>query len=181
MKDERGPSEMLRLVVSVHRRRRLLKGGIVALALIAGGFAAPGTPARADPLGVIGGETLDVTADTLDVNVDKGTAVLKGDVKAKLGDLEVLCPKVEVRYDEAPRVRWARGTGGVTARVKGIEARASVVEVDVARRRVKLSGGVRLTRGRGWLRAQYATIDIATRKVSLRGVKGSIPVEPPAR
>jgi len=165
----------------VQGRRRFSRGGILALALVAGGFAVPGTPAHADPLGVIAGETLDVKADTLDVDVDKGTAVLQGDVRAQLGDLVVLCPKVEVRYDKAPRVRWARGTGGVTARVKGIEARASVVEVDVARRRVKLSGGVRLTRGRGWLRAKYATIDIATRKVSLRGVKGSIPVEAPAR
>lgn len=167
--------------MSVQGRRRFFRGSILALALVAVLFAVPGTPARADPLGVIAGETLDVTADTLNVDVDKGTAVLQGDVRAKLGNLVVLCPKVEVRYDKAPRVRWARGTGGVTARVKGIEAKASVVEVDVARRRVKLSGGVRLTRGRGWLRAQYATIDIATRKVSLRGVKGSIPVEAPAR
>lgn len=172
---------MVRLVVSVHARRRLIRGGLLALALVAGGFAVPGTPARADPLGVIGGQTLDVTAQTLDVDVNKGTAVLQGDVRAQLGDLVVLCPKVEVRYDQAPHVRWARGTGGVTARLKGIEAKASVVEVDVARRRVKLSGGVRLTRGRGWIRAQYATIDIATRKVSLRDVKGSIPVEAPAR
>ncbi len=181
MEDGHKPSEMLGLEVSVHGRRRLLRGGFLALALVASGFVAPGTPAHADPLGVIGGQTLDVTADTLDVDVSKGSAVLQGDVRAKLGDLVVLCPKVEVRYDQAPHVRWARGTGGVTARVKGIEAKASVVEVDVARRRVKLSGGVRLMRGRGWLRAQYATIDLSTRKVSLRGVKGSIPVQAPSR
>jgi lipopolysaccharide export system protein LptA len=137
--------------------------------------------AQADPLAVVAGETLDVKADKLDVDIVKGTAVLEGGVRAKMGELEVLCPKVEIRYDEAPKVRWAKGSGGVRARMKGIEAAANSFEVDVARRTFKLGGGVRLTRGRGWVTADNATIDIATRKVTLNDVKGSIPVEPPAR
>lgn len=141
-----------------------------------------GTPAaQGDPLLVVAGETLDVTATKLDVDIEKGTAVLEGNVSARMGELEVLCPKVEVRYDEAPKVRWARGSGGVRAKVKGIEATASSVELNVARRTVKLSGGVRLSRGRGWVKAESASIDLATRKVTLNEVKGSIPVEPPAR
>jgi hypothetical protein len=107
--------------------------------------------------------------------------VLEGSVRAKMGELEVLCPKVDIRYDEAPKVRWARGSGGIKARMKGIEAAASSVEVDVARRTVKLGGGVRLSRGRGWVQADTASIDLSTRKVTLHDVKGSIPVEPPAR
>ena len=141
----------------------------------------PRAPAQADPLAVVAGEALDVTAERLHVNVDQGTAVLKGKVHARLGELEVHCPKVEIRYDEAPKVRWARGTGGVVATVRGIEARAKVFEVDVAKRKVKLAGGVHLTRGRGWVKAEFATINLATRKVSLQQVKGSIPVEPPRR
>ncbi len=162
-------------------RRHLVQSLIGAAAIAAAALFVPGGAAQADPLGVIGGETLDVTAQKLDVDVDKGKAILEGDVHATLGDLRVECPKVEIRYDKAPRVRWARGTGGVTARLKGIEAKAAVVEVDVAGRRVKLSGGVRLARGRGWLKAGSATIDLNTRKVSLEDVTGSIPVETPAR
>jgi lipopolysaccharide transport protein LptA len=154
---------------------------VALLGLSVSAFAATGSPApQQDPF-VVAGETLDVKADKLDVDIQKGVAVLEGGVHAKMGELEVLCPKVDIRYDEAPKVRWARGSGGIKARLKGIEAAASSVEVDVARRTVKLAGGVRLTRGRGWVQADSATIDISTRKVTLQDVKGSIPVEPPAR
>jgi hypothetical protein len=98
-----------------------------------------------------------------------------------MGELSVTCPKVEIKYDEAPKVRWARGTGGVNANIKGIIAKAASVEVDVANRSVKLVGSVRLARGKGWVEAERAVVDIATRKVTLHEVKGSIPVEPPAR
>jgi lipopolysaccharide export system protein LptA len=162
--------------------RSVIRGLVAAAALAAAGLivSLPGE-AHSDPLAVIAGETLDVKADKLAVDIDKGTAVLEGSVRAKMGELEVLCPKVEIRYDEAPKVRWARGSGGVRARLKGIEASASSFEVDVARRSVKLVGAVRLSRGRGWVTAESATIDLSTRKVTLNEVKGSIPVEPPAR
>jgi lipopolysaccharide transport protein LptA len=137
--------------------------------------------ANAGPLGVIEGQTLDVKADKLDVDINKGTAVLEGHVTAALGELQVDCTKIEVRYDEAPKVKWAKGSGGVTARLKGIEAQATTVELDVASRTVKLSGNVRLSRGRGWVTADSAAIDITTRKVTLADVKGSIPVQAPTR
>ncbi len=133
------------------------------------------------PLGVIGGEALDVMAEKLDVDVDRGTATLNGKVRAKLGELQVECPTVDIRYDTAPNVRYAKGTKGVRAAFRDIVAKAETVEVDVAKRQLLLSGGVQLTRGRGWVKADRALIDLATHKVSLQEVTGSIPVEPPAR
>ncbi len=158
--------------------RPLLPAAALALSL-ATLTAGPGV--SADPLGVVAGEVLDVKARRLDVDVEGGTALLEGDVRAVLGGLEVLCQKVEIRYDTAPRVKWAKGSGGVTAKLKGIVATASSVELDVGKRRVDLNGGVRLTRGKGWVVAQRASIDIATLKVSLYDVKGSIPVQPPEK
>lgn len=156
---------------------------IVASASLVTLFLLNGGPslANAGPLAVIEGQTLDVKADKLDVDINKGSAVLQGHVTAGLGELQVDCEKIEVRYDEAPKVRWARGSGGVTARLKGIEAQAATVELDVASRTVKLSGNVRLSRGRGWVTAESAAIDITTRKVTLADVKGSIPVQAPTR
>jgi len=104
--------------------------------------------------------------------------VLTGNVTARLGELEVRCPTVELSYDESPRVKWAKGKGGITARFKGIEATAAAVELDAPARSVALSGGVRLSRGKGWITAERAVIDTATGKVSLQEVKGSIPVDP---
>lgn len=165
----------------IQRLRWLPRWSAILVASVVVSLLLPEPAANADPLAVIGGEALDIKADQLDVDVEKGTALLSGNVTAVMGDLTVLCPKVEIRYDQAPKVRWARGTGGVKASVKGIHASAAQVEVDVAARTVKLAGAVRLTRGKGWVEAESAAIDLATRKVTLHEVKGSIPVEPPAR
>jgi lipopolysaccharide export system protein LptA len=156
-------------------------GVLFAVALLSP-FALSGTEAaHADPLAVVEGQSLDVRADHLDVDISKGTAVLEGNVRAVLGELEVECGKIDVRYDEAPVVRYARGSKDVTVRLKGIEAKAAGLEVDVARRSVRLQGGVRVSRGRGWVTAEAAQIDLATRHVTLDAVKGSIPVQAPAR
>jgi len=124
---------------------------------------------------------LDVGADKLNVDIEKGTATLEGHVAATLGDMHVDCARIELKYDEAPKVKWAKGSGGVTAKLKGIEASAATFEVDVAHRSIKLGGGVKLSRGRGWVTADTAAIDINTRKVTLEDVKGSIPVQAPER
>jgi lipopolysaccharide export system protein LptA len=143
--------------------------------------AMPAENAGAQPLVVVDGQTLDVRADKLDVDIAKGTAVLAGKVRATLGDLEVECGRIDVRYDEAPVVRYARGSQDVTLRLKGIEARADTLEVDVTRRSVRLQGGVRMSRGKGWVTADAAQIDLNTRLVTLDSVKGSIPVQTPPR
>ena len=162
-------------------RQKMTIGMLAATLGLAGAASLHTSKAQADPLGMVAGEVLDVSAEHLDVDVSSGTARLTGDVHAKLGELEVNCDSVEIRYDESPRIKWARGTGSVVAKLKGIEARARSVEVDVAHRSVRLEGGVRLARGKGWVTAERATIDIATRKVSLESVKGSIPVQAPRR
>ncbi len=138
-------------------------------------------PAQAGTLAVVAGEVLDVSAAELSVDLSAARAVLEGDVVIGLGELKVQCPRVELGYDEAPQVKWAKGSGGVHAELRGIIADAAVVEVQVRERRVKLMGGVKLTRGRGWVHADEATIDIKTRRVTLQDVKGSIPVSAPGR
>lgn len=147
----------------------------LAMAFVAG---ASRTLAQ-DPLGAVGGEALDMQAERLDVDVEAKTAVLEGSVKLSKGALRVSCPRVDVRYDEVPHVTWVKGSGGVIADVKGVRAEAPEVELDLAKQVLELRGGVRLTRGGGWLTAERATIHIATAKVSMTDVKGSIPVSKP--
>lgn len=161
--------------VRAARRVVLLAAAGGSLALI--GPALPPSSAQAGPLAVVEGQTLDVRADSLEVDIARGAALLEGNVHAVLGDLEVDCARVEVRYDGAPNVRWAKGVGGVTARAKGFAATASALEVDVVRRSVRLEGLVRLSRGKGWVTADTATFDLNTRKIVLNEVKGSIPVQ----
>lgn len=123
---------------------------------------------------------MSVQADRLDVDVSAGEAVLTGNVSLSKGDLKVSCPRIDLRFDSTPHVSWARGSGGVAADVRGVHAEAPEVELDLQKQILDLRGGVRLTRGQGWLQAERATIDIASAKVTLTQVKGSVPV-PPAK
>jgi lipopolysaccharide export system protein LptA len=125
-----------------------------------------------------GGEPLAMTADHLELDLEAKTAVLTGHVKLGKGGLSVACPRVDVRYDQVPHVTWAKGTGGVSAEVKGIKAEAPEVELDLQSQVLELRGGVRLSRGEGWISAERASIQIATGKVSMTDVKGAIPVKP---
>jgi lipopolysaccharide export system protein LptA len=115
-------------------------------------------------------------ADRLDIDIMTGEATLTGKVTLSKGDLTVNCPRVDLRFDHAPHVAWARGSGGVTADLRGVHAEAPSVELDLSQQVLDLRGGVKLTRGQGWLTADSARIELATARVSLLQVKGSIPV-----
>jgi lipopolysaccharide export system protein LptA len=137
---------------------------------------APATLARAEILGGVGSEPVKLQADQLDIDILAGEATLTGKVTLTKGDLVVNCPRIELRFEHAPKLTWARGSGGVTADVRGVHAEAPSVELDLAKQVLDLRGGVKLTRGQGWLTADSARIDIGTAKVSLTQVKGAIPV-----
>jgi lipopolysaccharide export system protein LptA len=149
----------------------------IALAAFLAVAAAEGTLA-ADPKEG-DSEALEMAADRLDLDVEAKSAVLTGNVRLSKGALSVSCPRVEVRYDQIPHVTWLRGSGGVTAELQGIKAQAPTVELDLTRRTLDLRGGVRLTRGDGWITAEQASIQIATGKVAMTGVKGALPLPLP--
>jgi len=155
-------------------RRWPLFLGIALLALA----ASPPTATAAPPLFGADGDAIDLQADQLDVDVATGVATLTGNVSLTKGDLRVSCPRIELKFDNTPHVTWAKGSGGVAADVRGVHAEAPEVELDLGKQVLDLRGGVRLTRGQGWLQADRASIEIATAKVSLVQVKGSIPVPP---
>jgi lipopolysaccharide export system protein LptA len=152
---------------------------VVLLAMVPLSLAMQGaTPAQADPVLGSPSDPVAMQADQLEVDVGTGSAVFTGNVSLAKGDLHVSCPRIEVKFDSSPHVSWARGSGGVTADLRGVHAEAPEVELDLTKQLLELRGGVKLTRGQGWLQAEKASIDIATVKVTLAQVKGSIPVPP---
>jgi lipopolysaccharide export system protein LptA len=149
---------------------------LLALPIALAGLLAPATLARAEILGGVGPEPVKLQADQLDIDILAGEATLTGKVTLTRGDLVVNCPRIDLRFEHAPKLTWARGSGGVTADVRGVHAEAPSVELDLTKQVLDLRGGVKLTRGQGWLTADSARIEIATAKVSLTQVKGAIPV-----
>ncbi len=157
-------------------RLRHLAVSLLAAPLLAVG--APAGPAGADPLLEVGGDKVNVEAERLDVDVNAGEAVLTGKVVLSKGDLKVSCPRIDLKFNLQPHITWAKGSGGVMADVRGVHAEAPEVTLDLVKQSLELRGGVRLSRGQGWLQAEKATIDIASAKVTLTQVKGSLPVPP---
>ncbi|HMJ13884.1 MAG TPA: LptA/OstA family protein [Polyangiaceae bacterium] len=156
--------------------RRRCSAVLLAVAAVCSGAGTPAAPAAARPAPLA--QKLEVQADTLDLDVARETLTLRGNVQARLGDLELSCPSVEARYDERAQLRSARCTAGASAKMKGFSATARSIDIDVLERRVQLQGDVRVVRGTGWLRAESATVDLATKRVSLNQVRGSIPLGP---
>ena len=148
---------------------------LLVLPLAMAALLTPVTLASAEILGG-GSDPVKLEADQLDIDILRGEATLTGKVTLTKGDLVVNCPRIDLRFEHAPHLTWARGSGGVTADVRGVHAEAPSVELDLAKQVLDLRGGVKLTRGQGWLTADSARIEIATAKVSLSQVKGAIPV-----
>lgn len=130
----------------------------------------------ATPLLELSPGNVQVEAELLEVDVGNQTAILTGNVSLSKGDLLVKCPRLEVHFDNSPHVKWAKGSGGVVADVRGVHGEAPEVELDLGRQTLELRGGVRLTRGQGSLQATRTTIDLSTGKVTAHQVKASLPV-----
>jgi lipopolysaccharide export system protein LptA len=135
--------------------------------------------AEADPLLDVGKGDVSVQADLLEVDVASGMAILTGHVVLSKGDMSVKCPRVELKFDTSPHLNWAKGSGGVVADVRGVHGEAPEVELDLKKQHLELRGGVKLSRGQGWIQADKATIELSTAKVTATQVKGSIPVPKP--
>ncbi len=155
----------------------MLAFGAASLVLLTTSFAP--RKAEADPLLDMGKGDVELQADKLEVDVGAGTALLTGQVVLQKGDLSVRCPRVELKFDTTPHLDWAKGSGGVVADVRGVHGEAPEVELDLKKQVLELRGGVKLSRGQGWIQADKATIELATARVTATQVKGSIPVPKP--
>src|SRR3954447_20439689 len=87
--------------------------------------------AEADPILDVGKGDVGVQADKLEIDVAAGAAVLTGNVVLSKGDMSVRCPRVDMKFDATPHLRWAKGSGGVVADVRGVHAEAPEVELDM--------------------------------------------------
>ena len=135
--------------------------------------------ADADPLLDVGKGDVSVQADKLEVDVATGSAILTGQVVLSKGDMTVKCPRVDLKFDTSPHLNFAKGSGGDVADVRGVHGEAPEVELDLKKQDLELRGGVKLSRGQGWIEANKATIELSTGKVTATQVKGSIPVPKP--
>ena len=155
---------------------RPMRIGLALGTVVAVAIAGAGAWVKAEPLAIVDGQPVGVSADQLVVDLNKGTAVMTGNVRVERGELVVRCDRLDARYDAAPHVTWAHASGHVVASWKGMQAKATEAELHMKRRVLELRGGVKLTRAGAWLEAASAQVDFGTGKVTLDKVSGSIPL-----
>ena len=134
------------------------------------------TPAFAQTNINLGGITTDpgapveVSADSLSVDQDTGTAIFDGNVVIGQGELRIAAARAQVVYDGATGdIASFEATGGVTFANGTEAAEAQSAIYDLQNGNLVLVGEVLLTQGASALSADRMTIDVATGNAQMEG------------
>ena len=124
----------------------------------------------------LGGVTVDstaaveVTADSLAVDQETGTAVFTGNVIIGQGDLKLSAATVEVVYTEATGdIARLIAAGGVTFVTATDAAEAQNADYDLTGGTLTLSGDVLLTQGQSAISAERMVINISDGTAVMEG------------
>ncbi len=150
-------------------RRRPFIIATLALALATTGLAGFAQAQSTNlAFGVIQQDTslpVEVTADSLSVSQQDGTAIFTGNVVIIQGEMRLAAPRVLVVYAEASEGQQARiarleATGGVTLVSGPDAAEAERADYNVDDGKVFMQGNVLLTQGNSALTSERMTVDL---------------------
>lgn len=113
---------------------------------------------------------VEVTADTLAVNQQDGTAVFNGNVRVSQGEMKLAATEVLVVYSEQnSSIQRLEATGGVTL-VSGPDAAESEhAEYDIASGTIVMTSNVLLTQGANALTADKMTVNLREGTAQMNG------------
>ncbi|MFD1195212.1 LptA/OstA family protein [Seohaeicola saemankumensis] len=150
------------------RRHSLIVAALVCAVAVPGlaGFARAQSTNLA--FGVIQQDTslpVEVTADSLSVSQQDGTAIFTGNVVIIQGEMRLAAPRVLVVYAEATegqqgRIARLEATGGVTLVSGPDAAEAERADYNVDGGQVVMQGNVLLTQGGSALTSERMTVDL---------------------
>lgn len=113
---------------------------------------------------------VEVSADSLNVDQDSGTAVFAGNVVVGQGDLRLNAGQVQVVYAaETGDIAQLRASGGVTFVTATEAAEAQTADYDLTGGTLVLKGEVLLTQGASALSADEMRIDLNTGSAQMTG------------
>ncbi len=113
---------------------------------------------------------VEVTADSLSVNQENGTAIFTGNVLIGQGEMRLVAPKVLVVYKKDSKgIDRLEATGGVTLVSATDAAEAARADYDIDAGVVVLSGDVLLTQGNNALTAAKMVINLKSGTAQMGG------------
>ena len=146
------------------------KNAAVCIALA---FASPAMAQTSINLGAVSADPnapVEITADTLSVNQNTGSAVFNGNVVLGQGGLRLSAGRVQVFYNDASGdISRLSAAGGVTFVTETEAAEAAAAEYNLDAGTLVLSGDVLLTQGASAISANRMTINLSTGAAQMDG------------
>jgi lipopolysaccharide export system protein LptA len=138
-------------------------------------------PSTRPPEALAPAETLEISAESAELDPASGALRLNGRVTLQASALALSSERVEVRYatGDRARPRWIKGDGGVEARLPTTRARAQSYELDVDAHTLTLSGAIQLDLSGAAARAERAVVDTRTGRLSLQRVRATLALPTP--
>ena len=116
------------------------------------------------------GLDVEITADSLGISEQSGSAVFEGNVRISQGALHLFAPQVTVFYGEGTQdIDRIEASGGVVLSSGDSKLEAQVARYEIGSGTVALEGDVLLVRGPAAISAQAAHLDIRSGTAQLSG------------
>ena len=114
--------------------------------------------------------SVEVTAETLDVDQETGQAVFTGDVLIAQGDMRLSAPRVLVVYNtDNSAISRMEATGGVTLVSGPDAAEAQRADYTIDSGTIVMTGDVLLTQGPSALTSDKMTVNLTTGSAQMVG------------
>lgn len=115
-------------------------------------------------------QPVEVTADTLAVNQNDGTAVFTGNVLVGQGQMRLSAPKVQVFYnEEGDRIERMKASGGVTLVSGEDAAEAANADYSIDTGMIHMSGDVLLVQRLSAITADRMVVDTKAGTANMQG------------
>lgn len=147
-----------------------LTAWMTAFFLLSAGMAAAQTDIALGGIAVDTTAAVEVTADSLSVDQDTGTAVFDGNVMIGQGDLRLTANRVEVVYGtDSSEIAQLNASGAVTFVTANEAAEAQSAVYDITSGFLTLTGDVILTQGASAISAGRMVINVSDGTATMDG------------
>lgn len=148
----------------------LLKSILLSVALLGSTTALAQTNLNLGGINADPTAPVEITADTLTVDQDSGTAIFEGNVVLGQGELRLSAGRVQVIYSgTSGDISRLSASGGVTFVTNTEAAEAARAEYDLDAGTLTLTGDVLLTQGPSAISADTMRIDLTSGAAQMEG------------
>ncbi|WP_438990191.1 LptA/OstA family protein [Lentibacter sp.] len=142
----------------------------VLCAALAGPVAAQGTNIAFGNLKQDTGAPVEISADSMDINQNTGSAVLVGNVLIGQGEMRISASSVSIQYNsDRSQIAQLKASGSVTLVSGEDAAEAAQAEYNVESGMILLSGNVLLVQGQTAITADKMRVDTNSGTAKMEG------------